>query len=98
MSEHVPSSSSVCIHAVCVASEYRHKGVGVELLREYARRLQFAAEDVLKNYEQMLLITHEELRPFYEAAGFEWIGKSDVVHGSRTWFAMQKTLKEKTVS
>lgn len=86
----------MCIHAVCTATEHRHKGVGVRLLQEYATRLQSAADNGSKNYERMLLITHEELRGFYEAAGFEWIGKSEVVHGVRAWFEMRRTLEKGT--
>jgi len=93
MSHHVPSSSSVCIHAVCITPDHRGKGLGVHLLREYVTRLEsVTCNDGSKSYERALLITHEELRPFYEAAGFEWLGKSDVVHGSRSWFEMRKVL------
>jgi len=63
----------------------------VHLLREYITRLESATrDDGLRSYERALIITHEELKPFYEAAGFEWLGKSDVVHGSRPWFEMRK--------
>jgi len=97
MSQHVPSSSSVCMHAVSISPDHRRKGLGVRLLREYTTRLESATSiNRLKSYERILLITHEELRPFYEAAGFEWLGKSDVVHGSRPWFEMRKVLNEST--
>jgi len=45
-----------------------------------------------------LLITHEELRPFYESAGFHWEGPSQVVHGSKPWFAMRRDLSVTTSS
>jgi guanine nucleotide exchange factor len=97
MSQHVPSSSSVCVHSVSISPDYRRKGLGVDLLREYTGRLESATrENGLKSYERVLLITHEELRHFYGAAGFEWLGKSDVVHGSRPWFEMRKVLGEST--
>jgi hypothetical protein len=93
MSQHISSSSSVCIHAVCISPDYRGKGLGVRLLREYITRLESATrDDGSRSYERALLITHEELRHFYEEAGFEWLGKSDVVHGSRPWFEMRKVL------
>lgn len=50
------------------------------------------SEDNPGKYERILLITHEELRKFYERAGFEWIGQSDVVHGVRPWFEMRKDI------
>lgn len=97
MSTHVPSSSSVCIHAICVAPEYRRKGIGLGLLREYIVRLEAAnaatkGKDGKGKYERVLLITHEELKPFYELAGFKWVGRSEVIHGSKPWFEMCKTL------
>lgn len=93
MSHHVPSSSSVCIHAVSITPGHRRQGLGERLLHEYITRLESATcDDGSKSYERALLITHEELRSFYEAAGFEWLGKSDVVHGSRPWFEMRKVL------
>src|ERR1700710_1432843 len=70
MYTHIPNSPSVCIHSVCVSPPHRRKGVGVALLREFVKRLEGGASH---NYERVLLITHEELRLFYEAAGFEWV-------------------------
>jgi hypothetical protein len=43
-------------------------------------------------YERILLLTHEELRTFYEKAGFVWLGPSNVRHGSRAWFEMRRDL------
>lgn len=90
MSEHVPSGTSVCIHAVCVAKEHQRKGIAVSLLKEYLSRLEENGR-----YQRALLITHEELRSLYEKAGFEWIGKSAVVHGSRPWYEMRKAFQAK---
>lgn len=93
MEHHIPGSSSVCIHSVCVLSEHRRKRVGVHLLREYISRLESTTrDDGSKAYERALLVTHENLRDFYEEAGFEWAGKSSVVHGSQPWFEMRKEL------
>ncbi|TFK37017.1 acyl-CoA N-acyltransferase [Crucibulum laeve] len=96
MSKHVPNSSSVCIHSVCVALSHRRKGVGLRLLKEYVSRLEAARKNGPESYDRILLITHEELRPFYEKAGFEWLGKSNVVHGSKPWYGMSKNLASKT--
>lgn len=68
-------------------------GVGVRLLREYILRLESATKNGSKPYERILLITHAELRIFYENAGFEWLGKSEVVHGAKPWFEMRKVLE-----
>lgn len=85
MSVHIPGSPSVCIHSVCVSSAVRGQGVGLKLLREYIARLETASA----SYERVLLITHENLRKFYEKAGFQWLGPSAVVHGSLPWYEMR---------
>lgn len=91
MSAHVPSSPSVCIHSVCVSQKHRRSRIGLNLVKEYISRFQAAREAGLP-YERILLITHENLRGFYEKGGFEWIGKSNVVHGSEPWYEMRKIL------
>lgn len=92
MSEHVPGGSSVCIHSVCVASDYRRKGIGLALIKEYIARLERGNSDGSWSYRYLLLIAHDHLRGFYESAGFEWLGKSDVVHGSKPWYEMRRVL------
>ncbi|KAF7324804.1 hypothetical protein MKEN_00522200 [Mycena kentingensis (nom. inval.)] len=93
MSTHVPGASSVCIHSVCVDAAHKRQGLGLRLLREYIARLQAA-----EKYERILLITHEPLRDFYEKAGFEWLGPSQVVHGTLPWFEMRIILQPPTQS
>ncbi|KAJ7267488.1 acyl-CoA N-acyltransferase [Mycena rebaudengoi] len=91
-STHVPGSSA-CIHSVCISSSNRSKGVGLKLLREYIARLEAAQRDNSAGYERILLITHANLRPFFEKAGFEWIGPSTVIHGSQPWYEMRLILE-----
>lgn len=93
MSTHVPNSSSVCIHSVCVSAAYRKQGTGLRLLKEYISRLQNARE-AGQPHQRVLLITHEELRSFYEKAGFEWLGVSSVVHGTKPWYDMRLNLTD----
>lgn len=92
MEEHIPNGTSVCIHAVVVSSEYRGKGIALALLQEYISRLEKARQAGENSYERILLICHENLRSLYEKAGFEWLGKSDVVHGPEPWYEMRKTI------
>jgi hypothetical protein len=96
MSTHVPNSSAVCIHSVCVAKAHQRKGIGLALLKEYVHRLESRNSADGAKLHRVLLITHEELRPFYELAGFEWLGPSSVVHGFRPWFQMRRDLKSET--
>jgi len=94
MSTHVPGAASVCIHSVCVDGLHRRSGVGLALMKEYIRRLEKACMEEGAPYESILLITHEELRKFYEKAGFEWLGKSEVQHGSKAWFEMRRRFRK----
>ena len=87
MSTHDSSGSSVCIHAVCVRPAYRRRGIGLALLKEYIARLGRNPQ-----YARTLLITHSDMRELYEKAGFEWLGRSKVVHGPAPWYEMRKTL------
>lgn len=96
MSNHVPRSSSVCIHSVCVSKDHRHRRVGSQLLREYIARLERAVAKEQAPYERILLIAHDDLRNFYEGAGFEWMGRSSVVHGARPWYEMRKVLRSQS--
>ncbi|KAI0090668.1 acyl-CoA N-acyltransferase [Irpex rosettiformis] len=92
MEEHIPSGTSVCIHAVVVSPEYRKKGIALALLKEYITRLEKDHQAGANTYNRILLICHENLRGLYEKAGFEWLGKSDVVHGPEPWYEMRRAL------
>ena len=98
MSEHVPGGYSVCIHSVCVSGDHQRKGIGSALIKEYIARLEKGNTDGSWSYRRILLITHDHLRPFYESVGFEWLGKSDVVHGSKPWYEMRRDLHSGTDS
>ena len=92
MEEHVSSGSSVCIHAVVVCSEHRGKGIALGMLKEYIKRLEEARQAGENSYARLLLICHENLRGLYAKAGFDWLGKSDVVHGPEPWYEMRRVL------
>lgn len=94
MSEHDPEGSSVCIHSVCVSKDHQRKGIGHALMQEYIARLKRGNTDGSWSYRCVLLITHDHLRGFYESAGFEWLGESQVVHGSKVWYDMRNDLTD----
>jgi len=79
---------TVCIHSLCVDSNHRRQGVASALMSEYLHRLEGG------KYEAVLLIAHEDLIPFYVKAGFELVGKSAVVHGSKPWFQLRYYLPQ----
>lgn len=81
----------VCLWSVCVASEYRRKGLGSKLIEEYIRRLRRAEEgEKKKGYECVALITHEESIPLFEKAAFKKLGVSHVNVGSGGWFELRR--------
>ncbi|KXN85656.1 hypothetical protein AN958_10993 [Leucoagaricus sp. SymC.cos] len=94
MSTHIPASSTICIHSVCVEKSSRGKGIATRLLKEYVSRLRARVQTGSVPYERIALISHEELIPFYENGGFTNLGKSEVVHGSLPWYELQVELKD----
>lgn len=72
ITKHNPSGDTICIHSVCIAPDYRGKGIAKSLIAEYVRR---AKENGL--YERALLICHKDLQVFYEKSGLQWRGKSE---------------------
>ena len=96
MSEHVPGGYSVCIHSVCVSGDHQRKGIGSALIKEYIARLEKGNAEGSWSHRRILLITHDNLRRFYEDAGFEWLGKSNVLHGSKPWYEMRRDLHSGT--
>ncbi|GAA5826692.1 hypothetical protein JCM11251_002857 [Rhodosporidiobolus azoricus] len=84
MSTHDPSGTYVAIHSVCVDQPYLRKGIALRMLKEYLRRLEEGRE-----VKGARLIAHEELIGLYQKAGFELVGKSEVVHGPRPWYEMK---------
>ncbi|KAF8343110.1 uncharacterized protein EI90DRAFT_829615 [Cantharellus anzutake] len=91
MFTHSPGGSTVCIHSVCVKSSITRQGIATQLLLNYIDRLE---KD--KTIEHVIVICHEELQRLYARVGFQLVGKSPVVHGSRDWFEMRKTLRNGT--
>ena len=86
MATHNPEGKTICIHSVCVDPGHQRQKVGSSLLEEYVRRWKNGP------YDGISLIAHEELTGFYVAAGFQLIGKSEVVHGSKPWFELRYSL------
>ncbi|GAA5973050.1 hypothetical protein JCM11641_000385 [Rhodosporidiobolus odoratus] len=87
MSTHDPTGSFVAIHSVCVDKSCQGQGIAKGLLKEYLHRLrEMSREGQIKGAR---LIAHEELVPLYQKAGFELVGKSQVVHGPREWFELK---------
>jgi hypothetical protein len=68
------------------------------MMREYLVGIQrqnssFQGENLDGKPERVLLVTHDDVRLFYEKAGFVCKGKSDVVLGAGVWYEMSFDLK-----
>lgn len=106
MSDHIPFSPSICIHSVCLLEPYRKKGIGSRMMREFISRVrQYPSRssssskrsDVVNliegKPERLLLLSHGDMRRFYERLGFMCKGKSDVVLGREVWYEMRLDLE-----
>ena len=58
---HEPTGLTVGLHSLCVHPGWRVKGLGTRILREYVARME-----EIEGVENVALIAHDELVPFYE--------------------------------
>ncbi len=98
MSTHVPDAATVCVHSVCVKKSLRRSGIASKLLKEYISHLRTRTEAGSAPYERIVLLSHDDLVPFYESCGFKNLGKSEVVHGSLPWYELRVDLNDKTTT
>lgn len=86
----------VCLWSVCVASEYRKKGLGLKLIEEYIRRLRRAEEgEKKKGYECVATLCHEDTIPLFQKAAFKKLGVSHINAGSGGWFELRRYISPK---
>lgn len=84
MSVHEPDGTTLCIHSVVVREADRRRGLGGAMLKAYVA--QVADHTPVTS---ILLMCKKPLIGFYEAAGFELLGQSPVVHGADPWYDMR---------
>jgi len=77
MFTHEVHGTTLVIHSVVVAKEYRRSGYGSHMLNLY---LKYIADHCL-NVKRILLLSKAELLRFYVKSGFSVIGLSSVHHG-----------------
>jgi GNAT superfamily N-acetyltransferase len=88
---HEPDGETVGLHTLCVHPDWRARGLGTMILKEYINRVSNE-----KNVKRVALIAHDELVPFYEKyypfqflincrAGFVNHGLSNSKYGGVTW-------------
>ncbi|EDV25186.1 putative N-acetyltransferase C9.02c [Trichoplax sp. H2] len=88
MYEHAANGKTLCIHALCVTSNFRRQGIASILLKHYIEYIKQAIPSI----SVINLIAHDYLIPFYEKAGFQCLGLSSVVQGKFSWYNCQMIL------
>ncbi|MCM3629940.1 GNAT family N-acetyltransferase [Paenibacillus glycanilyticus] len=78
--------NNFCVLTVAVAEEARRQGIGEKLLKK------LVAECDAAGHEAILLMCERHLIPFYEKAGFAYIGVAASAHGGIEWHEMRRTL------
>lgn len=86
MHSHEPTGPNLCVHSVVVDSAHRRRGLGLALLAAYLEHV----DRTLPTVDVLSLIAKEHLVGFYQRAGFELLGPSDVVHGTDPWFELRR--------
>jgi GNAT superfamily N-acetyltransferase len=82
---------------------YRKKGIGSRMMKEFLSRVRQYRSTASKRsdvvnlpiegkLERILLLSHDDVRRFYERLGFVCKGKSDVVLGREVWYEMRLDL------
>ncbi|KAI5962287.1 uncharacterized protein KGF55_003363 [Candida pseudojiufengensis] len=77
---HKESSRHIGIHSVVIDPTWRGKNLGPLLLHDYIQKL--SNQDL---GDQVVIISHKDLVPFYEKIGFNDIGESDCKFANSTW-------------
>jgi PhzF family phenazine biosynthesis protein len=85
---HDPAGPILAIHSVCVAEQYRRRGVATAMLRHFVRRVVSSQPTV----SRISLMAKMHLIPFYRSCGFECRGLSPIVHGQDPWFDLSMSL------
>ncbi|WP_336786505.1 GNAT family N-acetyltransferase [Paenibacillus sp. MMO-177] len=77
--------NNFCILTVAVASEARRRGIGAMLLERVVSTCDSAG------HKAIILMCERHLVPFYERAGFSYVGKAASSHGGIEWHEMRRT-------
>ena len=78
-----PNGKTIAVHSVVMTPEFQRGGIGRALVKDYVKYIR---ENV--DGERMALIAHDHLVGFYESAGFENLGLSEVRFAGGGWYDM----------
>ncbi|RLV89818.1 Polyamine N-acetyltransferase 1 [Spathaspora sp. JA1] len=77
---HIESSRHIGIHSVVIDPQWQGKNLGALLLHDYIQKL--SNQDL---GDQILIIVHRGLIPFYEKIGFNNLGESKCKFAGTSW-------------
>lgn len=77
---HQDQGGTICIHSVAIAPEFQKMGLGSILMKSYIARIKDS-----KSANQLALIAHDHLVPFYKGLGFENLGPSAITSHGGNW-------------
>lgn len=79
---HKEDGANVMILGLDVLPEYRHRGLGSRIMKEYM--------DIEKGRDRkkLFLTCHEDKIPFYQSMGYRHLGESNSSWGGSTWHDM----------
>ena len=85
---HREEGRTLIIHSLAVLPAYQRRGLGKTLLKAYLQRME--AQGVA---DRVVLLAHQELVAYYEAVGFENLGRSRATFGGGGWFDLRRELR-----
>jgi GNAT superfamily N-acetyltransferase len=89
MISHIPNTTTICCHTLCVDKDFRGFSIGMKLLKEFTHMCQKRGI-----YDRMLFISKKKLLPVYEKIGFMTIGPAEVKLGNDVWYEMCINFRE----
>ena len=85
---HWDGGRTIAVHSVAILRAYQNRGLGKTIIRSHTQRMETSGIG-----DRIALLAHDPLVGFYEKAGFENKGKSDVNFGGGGWNDMVSRLE-----
>ena len=77
---HRDGGRTIAVHSVAILPAYQNRGLGKTIVRSHTQRMETSGIG-----DRVALLAHDPLINFYEKAGFQNKGKSDVNFGGGGW-------------
>lgn len=77
---HQEHGRTLSIHSLAALPEFKGRGLGKIVMKSYIQRMESSGIA-----DRIALLTHDPLVGYYEALGFQNIGKSEVSFGGGGW-------------